>query len=301
MKFRYREALTPDHLMKSLEPTKKRREDSGEHNVHTHFPEDRSCEICKQPKITRVPCRRRNGEAVLRADKFWWFDNSRPQSRQRQLRVSKQSSSRSRGAGSSHSMDPGVFLEPERKPKVIYTDNSLKFGKAGEDLCWNHRTSTPHRSETNGIAERAVRMVKERTFAFLLQVRSGQRMVGGFYGMLWKLVGRFYGMLHLFAKRHRPIVWWEDALWKTFWATIWRTYFPFGSLVEYHPIIAKDQSRIHQFERKFYLDCSSDTLFTRGEIGTVTYWSQTLRSWRRWTHRKSTRKDSMRKRWHFRK
>ena len=31
----------------------------------------------------------------------------------------------------------------------------------------------------------------------------------------------------------------------------------------------------------------------------MTYWSQTLRSWRRWTHRKSTRKDSMRKRWYF--
>ena len=26
------------------------------------------------------------------------------------------------------------FLEPERKPKVIYTDNSLEFGKACEDL-----------------------------------------------------------------------------------------------------------------------------------------------------------------------
>ena len=49
-------------------------------------------------------------------------------------------------------------------------------------------------------------------------------------------------------------------------------------------------------ERKFYLDCSSDTLSTRGEFGRVTYWSQILRSWRRWTHRKSTRKDSMRKR-----
>ena len=37
----------------------------------------------------------------------------------------------------------------------------------------------------------------------------------------------------------------------------------------------------------------------RGEFGRVTYWLQTLRSWRRWTHRKSTRKDSMRKRWYF--
>ena len=45
---------------------------------------------------------------------------------------------------------------------------------------------------------------------------------------------------------------------------------PFGSLVEYHPITAKDQSRIHQFG-KFYLDCSSDTLSTREECGRVTY------------------------------
>ena len=61
------------------------------------------------------------------------------------------------------------FLDPNRRPKVIYTDNSFEFGKAGEDLSWNHCTSTPHRSETNGIAERAVRRVKEGTSAVLLQ------------------------------------------------------------------------------------------------------------------------------------
>ena len=44
--------------------------------------------------------------------------------------------------------------EPERKPKVIYTDNSLEFGEACEDLSWNHCTSTPHRSETYGTAEK---------------------------------------------------------------------------------------------------------------------------------------------------
>ena len=32
-------------------------------------------------------------------------------------------------------------------------------------------------------------------------------------------------MLHLSAKRHRFIIWWEDALWKTFWAAIYRTYY----------------------------------------------------------------------------
>ena len=61
------------------------------------------------------------------------------------------------------------FLEPDRKDKVFYTDNSLEFGKACEDLSWNHCTSTPHRSETNEIAERAVRRVKEGTSAVLLQ------------------------------------------------------------------------------------------------------------------------------------
>ena len=44
------------------------------------------------------------------------------------------------------------FLEPDRNPKVIYTDKSLEFGKACEDLSWNHCTSTPHRSETNGMS-----------------------------------------------------------------------------------------------------------------------------------------------------
>ena len=52
----------------SLEPTAKRREDLGKHNVHTHFPKDQNCEICKRTKIARAPCRRRNGEAVPRAD-----------------------------------------------------------------------------------------------------------------------------------------------------------------------------------------------------------------------------------------
>ena len=54
----------------SLEPTFKRREDLGKHNVHTHFPKDRNCEICNRTKITRAPCRIRNGEAVSRAENF---------------------------------------------------------------------------------------------------------------------------------------------------------------------------------------------------------------------------------------
>ena len=65
------------------------------------------------------------------------------------------------------------FLEQDRKPKVIYTDNSLEFGKACEDLSWNHCTSTPHRSETSGIAERAVAQSERRHLCRIVAIRSG--------------------------------------------------------------------------------------------------------------------------------
>ena len=53
----------------------------------------------------------------------------------------------------------------------------MEFSKPCEDLSWNHCTSIPHRSETNGIAERAVHRVKEGTSAALLQ--SGLDENGG--------------------------------------------------------------------------------------------------------------------------
>ena len=52
----------------SLEPTFKRREDLCKHSVYTHFPDDQNCEICQRTKITRAPCRRRNGRVVFRAE-----------------------------------------------------------------------------------------------------------------------------------------------------------------------------------------------------------------------------------------
>ena len=55
------------------------------------------------------------------------------------------------------------------KPEIICTDTSLEFDLACEDVSWHRRTTSPHRSETNGIAERAVRRVKEGTSAVLLQ------------------------------------------------------------------------------------------------------------------------------------
>ena len=148
----------------SLQPTTKRREDLGKHNVHTHFPKDRNCEICKRTKITRAPCRRRNGDAVPRAANFGDLitadhkvlsDNCESRNNHRYAVVVKDLATQwiqaypcKNKTSQETQRSLQKFLEPERKPKVIYTDNSLEFGKACEDLSWNHCTSTPHRSET---------------------------------------------------------------------------------------------------------------------------------------------------------
>ena len=160
-------------------------EDLGKHSVYTHFPKDRNCEICQRTKITRAPCRRRNGGAVPRAENFGDLmtadhkvlsDNCESRNNHRYAVVvpglatqwiqaypckTKTSQETQRSLQK--------FLEPNWKPKVIYTDNSVEVGKACEDLSWNHCTSTPRRSETKGVAERAVRRVKEGTSAVLLQ------------------------------------------------------------------------------------------------------------------------------------
>ena len=136
-------------------------------------------------KITRAPCRRRNGEAVPRAVNFGDLitadhkvlsDNCESRNNHRYAVVVQDLATQwiqaypcKNKTSQETQRSLQKFLEPERKPKVIYTANCLEFGKVCEDLSWNHCTSTPHRSETNGIAERAVRRVKEGTSAVLLQ------------------------------------------------------------------------------------------------------------------------------------
>ena len=239
----------------SIVPTTKRREDLGKHSVYTHFPKDRNCEICKRTKITRAPCRRRKGEAVPRADNFGDLitadhkvlsDNCESRNNHRYAVVVQDSATQwiqaypcKNKTSQETQRSLQKFLEPERKPKVIYTDNSLKFGKACEDLSWNHCTSTPHRSETNGIAERAVRRVKEGTSAVLLQ--------SGLNESWWADSVECYTYLRnvtdLISDGKTP---YERRFGQPFKGPI----IPFGSLVEYHPTTAKDQSRIHQFGKK---------------------------------------------------
>ena len=126
----------------SFEPA--RSADLGKHSVYTRFPKDRNCEICKRTKITRAPCRRRNGEAVPRAEKFGDLitadhkvlsDNCESRNNHRYAVVVQDLATQwiqaypcKTKTSQETQRSLQKFLEPNRKPKVIYTDNSLEFG-----------------------------------------------------------------------------------------------------------------------------------------------------------------------------
>ena len=171
----------------------------------------------KRTKITRAPCRRRRiGGTVLRAENVddfrTWPPNGSSHIREKQNFLRK------------HKGACKKFLEPERKPKVIYTDNSLEFGKACEDLscdCWKSS------GQSKG------------TSAVLLQ--------SGLDEIWWADSVECYTYLRniqdLLSDGEPPF---ERRFGKPFKGPI----IPFGSLFEYHPMTAKDQSRIHPFGKK---------------------------------------------------
>ena len=66
---RYRNACTRTHFSRCRFATS---HESGikEAQYYIHFQKDRNCDICLRNKVTRAPCKRRTGAAVLRAEKI---------------------------------------------------------------------------------------------------------------------------------------------------------------------------------------------------------------------------------------
>ena len=165
----------------------------------------------------------------------WWLDNGWSQSPQWGKWITEQSPVRCHRTRSCHSMiqsypcktkshetekSLSTLLETSHRPKVVYTDNSLEFGKSCEDLSWNHRTSTPHRSETHGIAERAVRRLKEVTSSILLQWDLDEN--GG--QILWNAVAvcemsktSWHGKTHSERRFGEPFQRTSDSCWGNGW------------------------------------------------------------------------------------
>ena len=126
------------------------------------------------------------------------------------------------------------FSGPLTKIKHAYTDNSKELDKACDELEIPHDTSTPHRPQTNGVAERAVRRVKEGTACTLTQ--------SGFLDVWWAEAMACYCFLRnvvdVLACGRTP---WHKRFGRPFKGPI----IPFGAEVQYKPITAKDKDRLH--------------------------------------------------------
>ena len=259
------------HEPSLLEPTPTRSVDLGKHGVYTHFPKDRNCEICQRTQITRAPCRRRIGRVVPRAENIGDLitadhkvlsEGCESRNNHRYAIVVQdlatqwiQSYPCKTETSQETQRSSQKFLEPTRKPTVINTDTPLEFGKSCEDLSWNHCTSTPHRSETDGIAERAVRRYEEGTSAVLLQ--SGLNEHWWADSMNAIPICETLQTSCLMAKHHT-----RDALGNHIKDRSFR-------LVQWFNItlfLRKTSRESINVERQSYLDCSSDTLCTREGI-----------------------------------
>ena len=146
-----------------------------------------------EPKMTRSPCSRHTGEVLLRVEKFGDLitaehkvldEESEPRNNHpyavvvQDLAAQWIQSYRCK-TKTLQETEKSVrkFFEPLQKTTFIYADSSSEPGKSCEDLLWHHRASTFYCSETNGVAERVVRGVKEGTSAVLLQSGLDKKMV----------------------------------------------------------------------------------------------------------------------------
>ena len=284
----------------SLEPTLSRSVDLGKQSVYINFPKDRNCEICQRTKITRAPCRRRNGGAVPRAENFGDLiiadhkvlsERNESRNNHRYAVVVQDFATQ---WIQSYPCKTKTSQETQRSLQkfwsqvgilksftLMITWNMAKLVKISPGIIARLR----HTDQKQMGLLRAVRRLKEGTSAVLLQ--------SGLNESWWADSMECYTYLRnvtdLLSDGKTP---YERRFGQPFKGSI----IPFGSLVEYHPITAQDQSRIHQCGKKVLPGLFLGYALYAGECGRVTYWSQTLKSWRRWTHRKCTRKDSMRKR-----
>ena len=160
------------------------------HNEFTHFPLDPNCEICQSAKPQRsgvrskiygrpddLPQPKEFGDGIT-ADHAILNDILPSDYEKVASIIQDRFTSFMMGfpARSKNALETRVafqrYLGPEfRRGKVgaIYTDNSKEFEAAIKSLCYIHDTSTPHRPQTNGVAERAVKRAKEGTSAVLVQ------------------------------------------------------------------------------------------------------------------------------------
>ena len=151
-----------------------------EHNVFTHFAKDAERPVCRACKTQRATCRTKVArqsddlpEPLAFADRIsaeHGILNEEDQSRDKDRVLLVIQGAFTKWVHScpatSKRTDEVVmawtkYVGPATQVSHAWTDNVRAFIIAFEELNILHITSTPHRSETKGVIERAVRRAKE--------------------------------------------------------------------------------------------------------------------------------------------
>ena len=152
----------------------------------------------------------------------------------------------------------------------MYTDVSGAFGKCCDEFSWNHRTTTPHQSETDGIADSSTKSGR-RNLSRMATVRIG-----------WNHVRWFCWSLLLSSKRPWPRGGWENSPWETIRRNVQRTYHSLWSDGRVPSDFNKRSIQTSPiWEDSFYLEYALDMHWLRWEFGHVVFW---LLIWKNWSN-----------------
>ena len=230
----------------SSEPT--RSVDLGKHSVYTHFPKDRNCEICQRTKITRAPCRRRIGRVVSRAENLGDLITANHKvlsegcESRNNHRYSLNGSKHIRAKQKLHKK-PREACKSSWSPTGILKSftltipwDSAKLVKISPGII--ARLHHIDRRQMGLLKEQCAR-VKEGTSAVLLQSGLNE----SWWADSMECATYLRNIQDLLSDGKTPYE-------RRFGQPCKGSFIPFGSLVEYHPITAKHQSRIHQFGKK---------------------------------------------------
>ena len=231
---------------------------SAEHNLTTHFPKDPNCDICNQCKIQHQQCRKKTHGEPDDLPKPTKFADSitadhqilnEEQASRKGHRVSLiildrythwlQGYAAKQKTAEETKRDFQRFLGPQVQPEHVFTDGSPEFKRALGDLGFSKDTSRPYRPQTNGVAERAGRKVKEGTSCLLLQ--------SGFNAGWWpEAMTCFCFLRNVTEKLRDGFTPYENRFNMKFKGPI----IPFGAEITYLPSAPKDEERREKYGAK---------------------------------------------------
>ena len=171
--------------------------------------------------------------------------------------------------------------DQEELTEVAGTDEEAKshlheFGKSCDALSWNHCTQRHTDRKQNGIAERALRRVREGTSAVMW--RSG--LENEWWADSMECYYYLRNIQDLLSGGKTP---YERRFGMPFNGSV----IPSGAMVEYHTISAKYRTRLQQFGPKVLPGKFLGYASPAGEIWKGDILNADIENWSRWTHLKS--------------